>query len=115
VVADRFPGRDPSRVGVVSTSSMADSFLAAPMLSRTLTSEALDARLEGNCLGMDFEAGGGMETLFLSTAEGAFSGSTERAFRLAGEALFPEARSCVVQLRDDSAEVVRERASMVPH
>lgn len=80
-------------MGVVSVSSMTEPFLPAPLLSTKLVSDAFDCRLEGNCIGTDLDAGGGIDTLCRSILLPPVSGSEERAFLLAGEEPLPEARS----------------------
>lgn len=124
-VEARLTPREASSVGVVSDSSMAEPFLASPVFSKMMLSDAFEGRLDGNCLGMALDAGGGIDTLLRSTCLGAVgaaepsvpamglgpvSGSDPRDFRLEDEV--PDDRRCGVHERALSPLIVRERGSI---
>jgi hypothetical protein len=116
----RSVSRDGTRVWVEArgvVSSMAEPFLSSPMSSKITLSEALEGRLDGNCLtmAMALDAGGGIETLLRSTFCGPpVSASDVRAFRLCGEVLLllPDSRWGEFHERELSALAVRVRGSM---
>lgn len=86
-----------------------------PKTLALLLSDAFDGRLEGNWrIAIDFDAGGGMLTLDLSTMPPSVSGSEERAFLLAGDEPLPAAKSDVAHDEDFvlSVETVRESCSI---
>jgi hypothetical protein len=113
----RSVSRDGTRVWVEArgvVSSMAEPLLSSSMSSKITLSEALERRLEGNCLAMALDAGGGIETLLRSTFCGPpVSASDVRAFRFCGEVLLLlDSRWGELHERELSALAVRVRGSI---